>query len=79
MGDSLKMENKEKQEIINDLLRLSKIEKNSKQKKRYDVVLLHLEGHSSCKISEFLHIPVRTVNMHIATYKKGGISALYIT
>ncbi len=68
----------EKQEEIAKLLRLSKCEKNAKQKNRYDVVLLHLEGHKSREISEILHTPVRTVNTHISAYKKGGVGALVI-
>lgn len=72
------MSEQEKQEKITELLRLSKSEKTVKQKKRYDVVLLSLEGHKSREISEFLHIPVQTVNTHIAAYKKGGAAALLI-
>ena len=72
------MSEQERQEEIAEMLGLSKSEKNVKQKKRYDVVLLSLEGHASREISEFLHIPVRTVNTHIAAYKKGGTAALRI-
>ena len=66
------------QEQIEEFLQLSKSEKNVKQKNRYDVILLHLEGHTSREISKFLHTPIRTVNAHIAAYKKGGLSALRI-
>ena len=72
------MSEQEKQERIEELLRLSKSEKRAKQKNRYDVVLLHLEGHESKEISELLHTPVRTVNTHIAAYKKGGAAAWII-
>lgn len=72
------MEAMEKQEEIAKLLGLSKAEKKAKQKNRYDVVLLHLEGHKSREISELLHTPVRTVNTYIAAYKKGGAAALVI-
>ena len=47
-------------DVLNDreeLLRLSKQERNVKQKNRYDVVLLFLEGHSRREISQVLHIP----------------------
>ena len=61
-----------------ELLRLSKHERNAKQKNRYDVVLLFLEGHTRRKISQVLHTPSRTVSAHIAAYQKSGISALSI-
>lgn len=63
---------------IEKFLQLSKNEKNVKQKKRYDVVLLYLEGHSRNEISEFLHIPSRTVSSYISLYTKGGTEALII-
>ena len=72
------MSEQEKQEQIEELLRLSRSGKRAKQKNRYDVVLLHLEGHESKEISELLHTPVRTVNTHIAACKKGGAAALII-
>ena len=68
-------------DVLNDreeLLRLSKQERNVKQKNRYDVVLLFLEGHSRREISQVLHIPSRTVSSHIAAYQKSGISSLSI-
>ena len=68
-------------DVVNDreeLLRLSKQERNVKQKNRYDVVLLFLEGHSRSEISQVLHTPSRTVSAHIAAYQKSGISALFI-
>ena len=49
-----------------------------KQKKRYDVVLLYLEGHSCREISEFLHIPCRTVSGYLSLYAQGGLEALTI-
>ena len=63
---------------MQELLNLSKKEANSKQKNRYDVVLLFLEGYSRREISQVLHTPSRTVSAHIAAYQKAGISALYI-
>lgn len=72
------MKEQKSQEKIEELLRLSKREKSAKQKKRFDVVLLSLEGHKSREISELLHTPVRTVNTYIAAYKKGGATALII-
>ncbi len=60
------------------LLMASKNEKSVKQKNRYDVVLLYIEGYSRKKISEVLHIPRRTVSYHILNYEKGGIESLLI-
>lgn len=60
------------------LLTASKTEKNVKQKARYDVVLLYMEGYPQKEISKILHIPRRTVSCHIASYKKGGMEALII-
>lgn len=71
--------------VINDfeneysrLLQASKNEKNVKQKKRYDTVLLYMEGYSRIQISEILHIPHRTVCSYIASYQKGGMDALIL-
>lgn len=58
------------------LLMASKKEKNVKQKKRYDAVLLYMEGYSRKQISDILHIPYRTANSHIASYESGGMEAL---
>lgn len=60
------------------LLMASKNEKSVKQKNRYDVVLLYMEGYSRKKISEILHIPLRTVSYHILSYEKGGMEFLLI-
>lgn len=60
------------------LLQASKNEKNVKQKKRYDTVLLYMEGYSRIQISEILHIPHRTVCSHIARYQKDGMDALIL-
>ena len=60
------------------LLMASKNEKSVKQKNRYDVVLLYMEGYSRKKISAVLHIPLRTVSYHILSYEKGGIQSLLI-
>lgn len=60
------------------LLMASKSEKSVKQKNRYDVVLLYMEGYSRKKISEVLHIPLRTVSYHILSYEKGGLESLLI-
>lgn len=63
---------------IEKFVQLSKNEKSVKQKKRYDVVLLYLEGHSRREISEILHIPGRTVSGYISLYVQGGAEALLI-
>ena len=63
---------------IEKFVQLSKNEKSVKQKKRYDVVLLYLEGHSRREISEVLHIPARTVSGYISLYVEGGVEALLI-
>lgn len=60
------------------LLMASKNEKSVKQKNRYDVVLLYMEGYPRKKISAVLHIPLRTVSYHILNYEKGGIQSLLI-
>ena len=60
------------------LLMASKNEKSVKQKNRYDVVLLYMEGYSRKKISEILHIPLRTVSYHILSYEKEGMESLLI-
>ena len=67
-----------KNEDMEKLLILSKKEQKVKQKNRYDVVLLYLEGYSRRTISNVLHIPARTVASHIAIYQKGGVDALLI-
>lgn len=72
------MNDLKKQEKLGELLRLDADEKNARQKRRYHVVLLRLKGYSSREISELLHMPLRTVNAHIAAYKKGGAEALAI-
>lgn len=71
--------------VVNDfeneyphLLQASKNERNVKQKKRYDAVLLYMEGYSRSQIAEILHIPHRTVCSHIASYQKGGMEALLL-
>lgn len=60
------------------LLTASKTEKSVKQKMRYDVVLLYMEGHSRKQISQVLHIPLRTVSYHISRYENGGIESLIL-
>ena len=67
----------EKQEI-EKLRYLSKNEKNVKQKRRYDSVLLCMEGYTEKETSEILHISLRTVNGNVSLYKKGGTDALLI-
>ena len=52
---------------VKDYYRLftaSKTEKSVKQKMRYDVVLLYMEGYPGKQISQILHIPLRTVSYH---------------
>ena len=75
------MNTKRINDLIKDYYRIlmtSKNEKSVKQKNRYDVVLLYMEGYSRKKISEVLHIPLRTVSYHILSYEKGGMEALLI-
>lgn len=60
------------------LLEVSKKEKQVKQKKRYDTVVLYLEGYSRKGIAKVPHIPYRTVCDHIRQYQNGGIEALHI-
>ena len=60
------------------LLIASKAEKSVKQKMRYDVVLLYMEGYSRKQISQILHIPPRTVSYHISRYENGGMEALIL-
>ena len=63
---------------IEELSKLSKQEKNVKQKKRYDVVLLHLEGKTNGKISEYLHVSLRAVSTYLSLYRNGGVNSLLI-
>lgn len=72
------MESTQKEQAIEEMLRLSKKEKNVKQKQRYDTVLLHLEGYDKSKISACLHIPERTVRYYIDKYRKDGTKALLL-
>ena len=63
---------------VKDYYRLftaSKTEKSVKQKMRYDVVLLCMEGYPGKQISQILHIPLRTVSYHISRYENGGIES----
>jgi len=60
------------------LLKASKAEKSVKQKMRYDVVLLYMEGYPRKQISQILHIPLRTVSYHISHYENGGMEALIL-
>ena len=61
-----------------ELLHLSKEKISVKQKRRYDTVLLYLEGYSRLEISTVLHIPRRTVSTYITLYQEGGVEALLI-
>lgn len=70
------MDNQMLHSNIEELKKLSRQEKDVHQKARYDVVLLHLEGHTSADISEFLHIPYRTVAYYISIYQKEGAQGL---
>ena len=70
------METKTPNPSIMELRHLSQQEKDVRQKARYEVALLHAEGKSSQDISEFLHIPYRTVAWYVSLYKKGGAQAL---
>lgn len=63
---------------IEALLSLSKQETSVKQKRRYDAVLLFLEGYARKEIAKVLHIPERTVSNHIEAYQKGGKEALLL-
>ena len=66
------------EEEYSQLLLASKSEKSVKQKKRYDTVLLYMEGYARKQVAEILHIPHRTVCVHIASYQKGGMDALLL-
>lgn len=66
------------EEYYEQLLEICKKEKQVKQKKRYDTVVLYLEGYSRKEIAKVLHIPYRTVCDHIRQYQGGGIEALRI-
>lgn len=66
------------EEEYSQMLLASKNEKTVKQKKRYDTLLLYMEGYSRKQIAEVLHIPHRTVCAHISSYQKGGINALLL-
>ena len=60
------MDNQPANSEIEKFVQLSRSEKNVKQKKRYDAVLLYLEGRPRREISEVLHIPreiLRTRNV----------------
>ena len=70
------METKTLNPSVMELRHLSKQEKDVRQKARYEVALLHAEGKSSQDISEFLHIPYRTVAWYVSLYEKGGAQAL---
>ncbi|RKI38098.1 helix-turn-helix domain-containing protein, partial [bacterium D16-59] len=72
------MDNQPVNNEIEKFVQLSKNEKDGKQKKRYDAVLLYLEGRSRREISEILHIPRRTVSGYISLYTEGGAEALLI-
>lgn len=72
------MNEQHNEEAISKLLELSKKEKNVKQKQRYDVVLLFLEGYERKEISAVLHMPKRTSDHYIYLYQQGGADALLI-
>lgn len=75
------MNTKSIDELIKDYFRLllaSKGEKRAKQKKRFDTILLYMEGYPRKQIAEILHIPHRTVNYYIARYKKEEFDALFL-
>lgn len=68
-------------DLIKDYFRLllaSKAEKRTKQKKRFDAVLLYMEGYPRKQIADILHIPHRTVSYYIARYNKEGFDALFL-
>ena len=64
----------DKKQIIN----LCEVEKNVRQKRRYDVIRLYLEGYRRWQISDALHISENSVGDYICMYEKGGIEALKI-
>lgn len=64
--------------VMEEVLALSKKEKNVKQKKRYDAILFYLEGYSCSEIAGLLHVSRRSVSDYISAYKKGGVEALLI-
>lgn len=66
-----------KQEV-EQLLALSDQEKHAKQKRRYDVVRLYLEGYQKQEIADIFHIATQTVSSYLRRYKQGGVQGLRI-
>ena len=66
------------QAAIDKLMWLSDNEPKSKQKKRYDAVILYLQGYEQKEIAKILHTPRRTISTHIRLYCIAGIEALLL-
>lgn len=66
------------QDIIDQLLSLSKQTTSVKQKNRYDTVILYLKNYEQKEIAEILHTPQRTISAHIRTFCTQGIEALLL-
>lgn len=63
---------------IEKLYSLSKQEKNAKQKRRYDVVIAHFEGHNHALIAEMFHVSSRMITQCVSDYKKNGFEGLIL-
>ena len=61
-----------------EISHLADNEKNVKQKKRYDVIRLYLEGRRRWMIADIIHISEASVADYIRKYEKGGVEALII-
>ena len=61
---------------IKELKEKAGITKNVRQKRRYDVIRLSLQGYSNNEISKILDISLRQVYNLINLYKENGIEGL---
>jgi putative transposase len=66
------------EEKINELSKAIKIEKNAKQKRRYNTVLLYLKGYTLSQIADIYDMAEQTIRNNITLYKKDGIEGLKI-
>ena len=73
----MKEQDKMESEVeINELNKKAGTTKNVKQKRRYDVIRLSLQGYSNNAITEILDISLRQVYNLINLYNKKGIEGL---
>ena len=73
----MKEQDKMESEVeINELNKKAGMTKNVKQKRRYDVIRLSLQGYSNNAITEILDISLRQVYNLINLYNKKGIEGL---